>query len=315
MDFPLTCSLCLIPRTVPLSCTNAHRRAPHPLQMLMKDPHEFHLLLPALTSQGAWARPGRCHRASSHSSCQHCGSCALPGERHTHSWHTTLQSHQEHLWDHSPGLQSSLSPNQSLTLAAKPRGQEPATFRHRTQPRISPSGPVRSRRVRSPITGHSLLVPNLLPSFLLLHRSCSTNSSCSAPKRSSTFLSLQEPLTASPHCQSQLGPRLDRCHHHGDTPKAQPPGDCQQCIPKNTPNQPGTHLPGGVELVYVVHQVIRERREVRNAASAGKGHQDAQEGHGQPHLGHCTGHPTCSQIGAVLEPFPRRAQLQQLVGG
>jgi len=39
--------------------------------------------LPALTFQGAWAHPGKCHRASSHSSCQCCGSCALPGKRHS----------------------------------------------------------------------------------------------------------------------------------------------------------------------------------------------------------------------------------------
>lgn len=63
--------------------------------------------------------------------------------RDTQNWDTTLQSHQEHLWDHSLVLQSSLNPNQSLTLAAKPKGQEPSTYRHRTQPRISPSGPVR----------------------------------------------------------------------------------------------------------------------------------------------------------------------------
>lgn len=51
----------------------------HPWQLLQGSPHP----LPALTFQGAWAHPGKCHRASSHSSCQCCGSCALPGKRHS----------------------------------------------------------------------------------------------------------------------------------------------------------------------------------------------------------------------------------------
>lgn len=83
---------------------------------------------------------------------------------------------------------------------------------------------------------------------------------------------------------------------------------------KNTPknqnpkNQPGTHLPGSVELVYVVDQVAGERRVVRNAASISEGHQDTQDGHGRPHLGYRTGHSTCSQIWASLETFPKRAR-------
>lgn len=115
--------------------------------MLMEDLHklllERHLLLPALTSRGAWAHPGRCRRASSRSSCQHCGSCALPGKRHTELGHNSPEPPRASLGP-QPGAPELPECQPESGIAAKPRGQEPATYRHRTQPRISPSGLVRS---------------------------------------------------------------------------------------------------------------------------------------------------------------------------
>jgi len=75
----------------------------------------------------------------------------------------------------------------------------------------------------------------------------------------------------------------------------------------------------------VVDQVAGEGSVVRDAASTGEGHQDTEDGHGQPHLGYRRGQSTCSQIWASLETFPRRARTtsedlaegppQQHVGG
>lgn len=57
--------------------------------------------------------------------------------RDTQNWDTTLQSHQEHRWDRSPVLQSSLNANQSLGLLQSPgaKSQLPTGTEH------SPSGP------------------------------------------------------------------------------------------------------------------------------------------------------------------------------
>lgn len=167
--------------------------------MLVKDSPqvslELHLFRPALTSQGAWAHPGRCHRASSHSSCQHCGSCALPGERHTELGYDSPEPPRASVGPQpsAPELPESQPESDTGCKAQGPRAS------HLQTQSTAQDQPIRTRkvqlealdtanwlrRVRSPGTGHSLLVSSLLQSFLLLHCSYSTNSPCSAQKRSS----------------------------------------------------------------------------------------------------------------------------------
>lgn len=186
-----------------------------------------HLLPPALTSRGAWAHLGKCHRASSRSSCQCCGSCVLPGERQG-----------EVAWDppQPPRAPAWCSRSSSWSTSSSPVTTT-AGIRNGTSSREKPTG---------------------------------TKAGLMQPRQLDTQTTATEP--------------------HGDHPFV---------LPKH---RPGTHLPGGVELVDVVDQVAGERRVVGNAAGVGQGHQDTQDGHGRPHLGYGTGRSTCSQIWESLKP-------------
>lgn len=49
-------------------------------------------------------------------------------------------------------------------------------------------------------------------------------------------------------------------------------------------NKKPTHLPGSIELVDVIHQVMREGRELWHVTGTHEGYQEEQRRHGLPHL-------------------------------
>lgn len=247
------------------------RRGLHPPQMLMEDPHKLYWSFTFSSLHSPLGELGPTQEGATellhiaHVSIVEVVPCL---GRDTQNWDLTLQSHQEQSLGSQPELPESQSETDTGCKAHGPRAKYLQTQN------TAQDQPIRTRkvqlevldtanwpgRVRSPGTGHSLLVSSLLQSFLLLHCSYSTNSSCSAPKRSSTV-----PVTAgTPDSITSLEKGAETSWINVTTrvtlPKLNhqiPHGDCQQCIPpKKTQISPVTHLPGGVELVYVVDQVI-----------------------------------------------------------
>lgn len=204
VPIPFHMLLCLIPCVMP---TKLHLGDPRTSQVHQEHPHKLlqgaHLPLPALTFQGAWAHPGRCRRASSHSSCQCCRSCALPG-RDTEKWDTTPHSHQ--CWD-QPGAQD-LPQTQPVSDTCYTTQRLRARLSTDTEHSPFPDQCIMISKLRSnpslwplqpgfgQVTNTCCLFPAfLLLSLLLLYRSISALLHREDPQ----LLSPWESLTASTH--------------------------------------------------------------------------------------------------------------------